>query len=46
MAKLKQIAKAKVGLPLHQQIALGVKPKNVQTTRGLSSATVNNLKKK
>lgn len=38
--------KAKTGMKLHKQIALGRKPKAVVTTKGLNAKTVNNLKKK
>lgn len=38
--------KSKAGMRLHQQVATGAKPKNVQVTKGLSSQTVPNLKKK
>jgi hypothetical protein len=32
--------KAKVGQPLHVQIALGAKPKDVVTSKGISAKTV------
>lgn len=38
--------KPKVGMKLHKQVALGVKPKSVQTTKGLSATTVPGIKKK
>jgi hypothetical protein len=37
--------KATVGMRLHKQIALGTKPKDVVTSKGISSKTVNKLKK-
>lgn len=38
--------KARAGQPLHVQVALGKKPSQVACAKGLSSKTVNNLKKK
>lgn len=38
--------KPKTGMPLHKQIALGSKPKSVQTTKGITKTTVNKNKKK
>lgn len=32
--------KPKTGQPLHVQVALGAKPKNVKGTRGISKKTV------
>lgn len=37
--------KSKLGMSLHHFIASGGNPKDFQTTKGISSATVNNIKK-
>lgn len=38
-------AQPKQGMPLHQFIAVGGKPKNYQGCKGVDSKTVNNIKK-
>lgn len=38
--------KPREGQPLHVQVALGAKPDRVQSSKGLSSATVPGVKKK
>jgi hypothetical protein len=46
MATLKSLKKGIAGIRLHKAIAMGAKLKDVITSKGVSSQTIPNLKKK
>lgn len=45
MNKNKKESKAKEGMPLHQFIATGGKPKDYKGTKGVSNETIPNIKR-